>query len=142
MNEHSQRPPRRGARRPARAPARDPARDPVRDIDDERQRVLAIVDSIPAGKVACYGQVAAEAGFPRRARWVGRILAELGPNSALAWHRVVAASGRISERPGRGPREQRKRLRAEGVEISSSGRIQLATFGWQPAWTSAPKEPT
>lgn len=98
--------------------------------DPVRQRILAVVDEIPRGRVATYGQVAAEAGLPRRARLVGRVLAELGPGSLLPWHRVVAATGRIAPRPGLGPREQARRLRAEGVPVDRGGKLDLAARRW------------
>ncbi len=102
------------------------------DVDDPvRQRILAVVDSIPPGQVATYGQVAQEAGLERRARLVGRLLGELGPNSLLPWHRVVASPGRISERPGKGPREQARRLRKEGVSVTG-GRLDLGRHRWSP----------
>lgn len=101
------------------------ARDPV------RQRILALVDSIPSGRVATYGQVAQEAGLPRRARLVGRLMAELSSASDLPWHRVVAVPGRISDRPGKGPLEQARRLRAEGVVVKA-GRLDLARHRWAP----------
>jgi methylated-DNA-protein-cysteine methyltransferase-like protein len=102
------------------------SRDPSRD-----QRVLATVDAIPAGRVATYGQVATEAGLPGRARLVGRLLRELPAGSALPWHRVLRADGRISPRSGAA--EQRRRLRAEGVKVDAVGRVHLASFGWDPA---------
>lgn len=83
---------------------------------------------IPAGRVATYGEVAAAAGLPRRARLVGRAL-RCGPPD-LPWHRVVAAPGRIAFPPGSdGREEQCRRLRAEGV-VCSGGRIDLRRFGW------------
>ena len=100
------------------------------DRDQRRARVLAVVDSIPRGRVATYGQIAREAGLPRRARLVGRFLAQLPPRTALAWHRVVNSSGRISLRPG--ATIQRRRLEREGVHFGRSGRIDLARFGWSP----------
>jgi methylated-DNA-protein-cysteine methyltransferase related protein len=100
------------------------------DADEIRHRVQAVVDSIPAGRVATYGQVAAVAGLPRRARWVGRVLRELPSGSKLPWHRVLAAGGRISIPRAGGGAEQRKRLRREGVEVTASGRVDLARFGW------------
>jgi len=103
------------------------------DHDERRARILAVVDSIPRGRVATYGQVAAEAGLPRRARLVGRVLAALPSGSPLAWHRVVNAAGTISTRPGPGVREQLRRLRSEGVAFRPSRRIDLAAFGWRPA---------
>jgi methylated-DNA-protein-cysteine methyltransferase-like protein len=100
------------------------------DRDQRRARLLAVVDSIPRGRVASYGQVAREAGLPRHARLVGRVLSQLPGRSLLAWHRVVNSSGRISPRPGAAL--QRRRLAREGVKFSSSGRIDFARFRWMP----------
>lgn len=97
------------------------------------QRILATVDSIPKGSVASYGQVAREAGLPRHARLVGRVLRELPSSTKLAWHRVVNSAGRISARAEGSPSvEQRRRLEREGVRFEASGRIDLARFGWRP----------
>lgn len=104
----------------------------VRARDETLARILATVDDIPEGRVASYGQVAAEAGLPGRARLVGRTLGALSSKSALAWHRVVNARGCISERPGAAMAEQRRRLEAEGVAFDAKGRIDLARFGWRP----------
>ena len=96
------------------------------------QRILATVDSIPRGRVATYGQVAEEAGLPRRARLVGRTLRELPPRTKLPWHRVVNASGRISARgDGSSGALQRRRLEREGVVFDPSGRIDLRRFRWE-----------
>jgi methylated-DNA-protein-cysteine methyltransferase-like protein len=99
------------------------------DRDQAVQRIRATVDAIPRGRVATYGRVAELAGLPRRARLVGRILAELEDGSALPWHRVVGAGGLLSPRPG-GVAEQRRRLGREGVRFGPTGRIDLARFGW------------
>ncbi len=90
-----------------------------------------MVDSIPKGRVASYGQVAGVAGVPRNARLVCRVLSELPPGSPLAWHRVVNSAGSISLRPGAA--QQRRRLAREGVSFTQSGRIDLARFRWSPA---------
>lgn len=60
------------------------------------EMIVAVVQSIPCGRVATYGQVARLAGLPRHARLVGRVLSQLDHHSELAWHRVVNAQGRIS----------------------------------------------
>lgn len=96
-----------------------------------RQRILATIDSIPAGQVASYGQVAAQARLGGRARLVVRLLARLSSDSALPWHRVLAADGRVSL-AGAAGREQRRRLRAEGVGFRASGRVDLALHAWRP----------
>ncbi|MFN0241865.1 MAG: MGMT family protein [Planctomycetota bacterium] len=98
-------------------------------------RIHATVDSIPRGCVATYGQVAAEALLPRRARLVGRALRELPKGSTLAWHRVVGAGGHIRV-GGASASEQRRRLASEGVRVDARGRIDMKRF----AWTSAESE--
>ncbi|MBS0569075.1 MAG: MGMT family protein [Proteobacteria bacterium] len=92
--------------------------------------LLRVIRSIPRGRVASYGEIAARAGLPRRARLVGRIL---GDYSALRlpWQRVLRADGRIAFAKGSaGWREQRARLLEEGVVVRN-GRVDLARFGWQ-----------
>jgi methylated-DNA-protein-cysteine methyltransferase related protein len=94
------------------------------------ERVLALVDSIPRGSVATYGDLAREAGFPRRARHVGRLLAGLRNGSPLPWHRVLSADGRIARRAGGGEGRQRARLRREGVAFDRRGRVVVAAHRW------------
>jgi len=97
----------------------------------ERERWRAIcraVEAIPRGRVATYGQVAALAGLPGRARLVGRVLGHLPPGSEVPWHRVINAGGKISLVDRAGQR-QRSRLEAEGVEFRPSGRVDLRRFG-------------
>jgi methylated-DNA-protein-cysteine methyltransferase-like protein len=95
--------------------------------------ILAIVESIPAGRVATYGQIADLAGLPGRARLVGTTLRKLPDDSAVPWHRVVNAGGRISPRgDGMSVTEQELLLADEGVVIDVRGRIRLAVFQWCP----------
>ncbi|MFO0687558.1 MAG: methylated-DNA--[protein]-cysteine S-methyltransferase [Myxococcota bacterium] len=109
--------------------------------------VYRVVRRIPAGRVASYGQVAGLAGMPRAARQVGYALHALPVESAVPWHRVVNASGRISERSAASEigRLQRARLEAEGVAFDGRGAIDLERFGWRSgaprstAW-KGPKE--
>jgi methylated-DNA-protein-cysteine methyltransferase-like protein len=99
-------------------------------VHDPAQAILAVVRSIPRGRVSTYGLVADRAGLPRRARLVGRVLASLPAGSTIPWHRVVAAGGRIAFPPGsRANREQRARLAREGVP-SLSGRVDMDRNGW------------
>ena len=58
--------------------------------DDFVSRVLEVVESIPAGKVMSYGDVAAALGS-RAARAVGQVMAYYGGD--VPWWRVVRASG-------------------------------------------------
>ncbi|KGS12984.1 MGMT protein [Pseudomonas coronafaciens pv. garcae] len=87
---------------------------------------------VPEGKVVAYGQLAEMAGLGRAARWVGRTLSQLPPDSSLPWHRVLGAGGRLSLPAGSASGdEQRARLRAEGVSILNN-RIDMQRHGWRP----------
>lgn len=132
----------RGARAPARAAtgAAPRATRGTLERDELRQRILATVDSIPRGRVATYGQVAREAGLPRHARLVGRVLGELPSSARLPWHRVVNAAGKISLRgDGDACAEQLRRLAREGVVSRANGTLDLAACGWDPGVDAAPR---
>jgi len=91
--------------------------------------ILRAIRSIPVGCVASYGELAARAGLPGRARMVGHILSGL-PEAKLPWHRVLRSDGRIAFAPGsRSFREQVRRLAGEGV-IVVRGRVDLSRHGW------------
>ena len=90
-----------------------------------------MVDSIPQGRVATYGQIARLAGLPRHARQVGYALAALADGNEVPWHRVVNAKGDISMRAHSGHEDyQRILLEDEGVEFNQFGRIYLKQFLW------------
>ena len=97
--------------------------------DTPVNRLYSILAAIPPGSVIAYGQLAALAGQPRRARWAGQVLSRLPADTCLPWHRVVNAQGKISQ-PSPQREEQIRRLRNENVEVSDSGRIDLERFGW------------
>jgi methylated-DNA-protein-cysteine methyltransferase-like protein len=101
---------------------------------ETQERFYAVIRRIPRGRVATYGQVAALAGLPRRARMVGQALSTAPEDVAVPWQRVVNAQGRISARGGIGWEEgyQRHLLEEEGVVFSAGGRIDLERFGWDP----------
>jgi methylated-DNA-protein-cysteine methyltransferase related protein len=96
-------------------------------------KFYALVTRIPKGRVATYGQIAALAGLPGRARHVGHALRELEDGSKVPWHRVVNAQGTISL-PGREGHAgyQRFLLEKEGVIFDSRGRIDLERYRWEP----------
>jgi methylated-DNA-protein-cysteine methyltransferase-like protein len=94
------------------------------------ERILTVINAIPRGKVASYGQVAALAGSPRGARQVARVLHSLSGKEKLPWHRVIGAAGSISL-PAEGGAEQARRLRREGVPVDARGKLDLARFRWR-----------
>jgi methylated-DNA-protein-cysteine methyltransferase related protein len=95
-------------------------------------RAIEVLRSIPRGKVATYGLVAAAAGSPLAARQVVRVLHTLSDKERLPWHRVIGSDGSISLRPGAGLEEQAALLKAEGVGVSEDGRVNLKKHLWKP----------
>jgi methylated-DNA-protein-cysteine methyltransferase related protein len=77
--------------------------------DEAMRRVIL---SIPKGKVATYGQVAAAAGYPLYHRAAARLLRQ--SHGSLPWQRVVGAGGEIKTKFEHA-HEQRLRLELEGV---------------------------
>lgn len=90
-------------------------KDGVRPNELRDAAFRRVILSIPKGKVATYGQVAAAAGYPLYHRAVARLL-RLGPPNLLPWQRVVGAGGEIKLRFESGA-EQRLRLEMEGVRF-------------------------
>ncbi len=98
------------------------------------ERIWAVVRRIPEGRVATYGQVAAEAGLPGHARQVGYALHALPEDSDVPWQRVINARGEISARqdPTTGAEGyQRHLLLEEGVVFDARGRVELERFRWR-----------
>ncbi|WP_432695728.1 MGMT family protein [Marinobacterium sp. YM272] len=97
--------------------------------DNLNERIWQVVAAIPQGRVATYGQVAALAGAPRHARYVGTVLKHLPAGSTLPWFRVLNAKGELSfPKDSSAYQRQREALEAEGV-VFIAGRVNLATFG-------------
>src|SRR2546430_16323848 len=74
-------------------------------LDKFAVRVLSIVQRIPPGRVATYGEIAALAGRPRAARAVGNIMRGCG-RPDVPCHRVIAAGGRLGGGGGGGGGER------------------------------------
>jgi len=91
--------------------------------------VLELVESIPAGKVMAYGDVAAALGS-RASRMVGQVMAYYG--SEVAWWRVIRASGHP---PVDHSTQALQHYRAEGTPLKWSGdvyRVDLAAARYRP----------
>jgi len=106
-------------------------------MSDFYRRVYRIVERIPFGQVATYGQIAALLGYSHGARAVGWALHALPPDTDVPWHRVVNAAGRVSSSClEHAAEEQRSRLQSEGVSVDEAGRLDLAAYRWQGLhWT-------
>lgn len=96
------------------------------------QKIWQVVLSIPKGKVASYGQVAAMAGLGRQARYIGRALGKLPAGHSVPWYRVIRSNGQIAFPEGTETfATQKKLLEQEGVEVKN-GRIPMRYYQWQP----------
>ena len=99
-------------------------------------KVLEIINQIPRGRVATYGQIAALAGSPRAARIVGSILRDLPDQTVVPWQRVVNQSGMISIENLAVPKSQQaKRLQEEGIKVDfKDGNywVDLKRYLWIP----------
>lgn len=118
----------------ARKTSRSGAVRPGSSMANALAKIYAVIQRIPPGKVATYGQVAALAGLPRRARMVGAALRNTPEDLSLPWQRVINAQGTVSRRSGLGVEEgyQRHLLEEEGVVFGDNGRIDLERFRWDP----------
>ena len=93
------------------------------------ERVLELVESIPAGRVMPYGEVAAALGS-RASRAVGQVMAHYG--SDVPWWRVIRASGHP---PLDHEQEALEYYRAEGTPLvwSATGyRVNLRMARHRP----------
>jgi len=101
-------------------------------LQQDFEKIWATIRRVPLGRVATYGQIAAEIGYPKRPRLTAQALAQVPPGMEIPWHRIINAQGRSSMPEGsRGHREQLRRLKAEGVKIVK-GRIDLDEYRWRP----------
>ena len=95
------------------------------------ERVIQLIQQIPAGSVMTYGQIAMLAGSPRGARQVVRILHSSSKKYKLPWHRVVNAKGEIGFRDEEMFLVQKMALESEGIQFEGD-RIDLKQYRYHP----------
>ncbi len=94
------------------------------------QKVYAIAQKIPVGKVATYGQLAALAGSPRAARAVGGLMKHNPNRNLVPCHRVVASNGALTGYAfGNGISTKKVILLKEGVSFTGD-KIDLKKSQW------------
>lgn len=99
---------------------------------EKYKAIHGVVRRIPEGKVATYGQIAAVAGLPGRARLAGKALGTLLNQQAIPWHRVLRSDGRIAFAADTEQGQLQKRLlEDEGVALSGM-RVKLKIYQWEP----------
>lgn len=95
------------------------------------QRIYEVVEKIPAGTVATYGQIAMLTGKPRAARQVGQAMSGASAERNLPCHRVVNRLGELAPDHAFGDKiYQRMMLESEGIGFLPNGRIDLRKHLW------------
>ena len=94
--------------------------------EDLIYEILSVVEEIPEGNVATYGQIAKLIGRDKNARLVGKVLSMAEYYGEYPCHRVVNHVGRLA--PGR--REQGELLREEGVPFKDEAHVDLKQCQW------------
>lgn len=102
--------------------------------EDYFERVFAVVNSIPEGKVTTYGAIAQFLGLKSGARLVGWACnsGTSDPLSPIPFHRVVNRNGELTGRfhfPGDVMRE---RLLDEGTPFKKEYQVDLQQCLWLP----------
>ncbi len=88
--------------------------------------ILSVVEEIPEGSVASYGQIAGLIGRDRNARLVGKVLSMAQFYGNYPCHRVVNHAGRLAPHFP----EQRQRLLDEGVTFRENGCVDMRKHRW------------
>ena len=106
------------------------------------EAVHRMVQNVPPGTVATYGQIARLIGYPRHARHVGKVLYQLRDSDEVPWHRVINGQGRLSTYKVGSGELQRFLLEQEGI-VFVGDRCHLDTYGWtpDPCLSPAPDKP-
>lgn len=88
--------------------------------------ILSIVEEIPEGNVASYGQIARLIGREKNARLVGKALSMAEYYGDYPCHRVVNHAGRLAPHfPA-----QKQRLLDEGVTFRENGCVDMKKHRW------------
>lgn len=88
--------------------------------------ILSVVEEIPEGNVATYGQIAKLIGRDQNARLVGKVLSMAEFYGDYPCHRVVNHAGRLAP----GWAEQGNLLKQEGVPMKDSSHVDLKRCRW------------
>ena len=88
--------------------------------------ILSVVEEIPKGNVASYGQIASLIGRSKNARLVGKVLSRSEWYGDYPCHRVVNHAGRLAPNFP----DQRALLTEEGVAFRDNGCVDMKKHQW------------
>lgn len=94
--------------------------------EDLIYEILSVVDEIPEGRVATYGQIAKLIGKDKNARLVGKVLSMAEYYGEYPCHRVVNHAGRLVP----GWSAQGFLLQKEGVVLKNKTHVDLKKYQW------------
>ncbi|HQR37645.1 MAG TPA: MGMT family protein [Blastocatellia bacterium] len=97
------------------------------------EQIYRIVERIPRGRVATYGQISRMLDGRLSPRFVGWALHAVPESrAAIPWHRVINSQGGISTRQilGYVPDLQKSMLVEEGVTFDDRDRCDLSVYQW------------
>lgn len=94
--------------------------------EDLIYEILSVVEEIPEGKVASYGQIARLIGREKNARLVGKVLSMSEYYGEYPCHRVVNHAGRIAPHFY----EQKNLLLKEQVEFKDDTHVDMKKYRW------------
>ena len=89
--------------------------------------ILSVVEEIPEGNVASYGQIARLIGRDKNSRLVGKVLGMAEYYGDYPCHRVVNHAGRLAPRFW----NQRELLLGEGVGFKEDGCVDMKKYQWE-----------
>ena len=102
------------------------------DEQSYREKVYAIVNVIPVGRVMTYGQIADMLGEGYTARTIGYVM-HAADTANVPWQRVINSQGSCSTGKMTLPVNlQQKMLETEGVVFNEKGRCDLQKYRWFP----------
>ncbi|MCI9072789.1 MAG: DNA methyltransferase [Lachnospiraceae bacterium] len=90
-------------------------------------QILSVVEEIPRGKVASYGQIARLIGRGNHARLVGKVLSQADRYGDYPCHRVVNHAGCLAPHFW----EQRDLLLAEKVRFRDENHVDMKICQWE-----------
>ena len=94
--------------------------------EDLIYQILSVVEEIPEGHVATYGQIARLIGRDKNARLIGKVLGMAEKYGEYPCHRVVNHAGRLVP----GWPDQGVLLQQAGVELKDSRHVDLKQYEW------------
>ena len=95
--------------------------------EDLIYQILSVVEEIPEGKVASYGQIAQLIGRDKNARLVGKVLSMAEFYGDYPCHRVVNHAGRTAPHF----EDQKRLLLEEGVTFRPNGCVDMEKHQWE-----------